>query len=185
MAYYGEGNPLNSGFDARYPGQTYTGGGGYRVPIKPSSTKYDEIKNLVFVTSPEETAYYNMARGNALRGIDASYAPQRTYALQALEARGLGRSSEVGRTLSSLAGSEGIASQQAISDIQGQQFAARQSRINAYLNYLYSKNLQKQAKSGSIFDYLGQLGSGIGDILSFGHRDTYQSPGGVTVKEPS
>lgn len=135
----------------------------------PGAPKSDPIMDIINQRTAQQQQFYQGQIGQALRGISAQYSPQRSAMLQALEARGMGRSSEVGRGLGALAGQEGMRGQEAISDIGAQAFTAQQQMWNMYLNYMFQKKLQKDAKgSGGVFDLIGDIGGGVFDLIDGG-----------------
>lgn len=79
---------------------------------------------------PQVQSFYRTLLGNRLRAIDSLASASRTSGLNALEARGLGTSSEVGRLYSDISGREQLAGQEAAAGVQALQYAQFQSALD-------------------------------------------------------
>jgi hypothetical protein len=153
---------------------------------KNATKEQSDLQKLVFGGLPGEDAFYSGQIARAQRALGAQGAGLRSAALQNLEARGLGRSSEVGRTLQGLAMDQGQRLDDVIGDVGAQQFSARQQRVNAYLSYLYAKKLNKDNKSGfDPFSFLLKAGTAAGNIWanSGGGGDPYAVTGSTPVQQ--
>ena len=149
MGYDVQGRPTNQNPNPPSSGVTYDVNGkrvvmaGGRVGVSENSWNNNYLLNGI----PGENEFYEGQISRGQRRIQATAPGQRSSLFDAMESRGLGRSSIVGDQLVAQAAGRNDAVAGVISDVQGQQFAARQQRINAYMQYMYAKKLKGKDKS--------------------------------------
>lgn len=79
---------------------------------------------------PEIAQFYQTLLGNRLRAAETIAGSQRNAALNALEARGMGQSTEVARAFNDIGYRQQLAGQEAAAGVQALQYAAYQSALD-------------------------------------------------------
>lgn len=147
---------------------------------------------------PGEDAYYNRQMGNVSRILAARQRSTTSNLYDALNARGFGQSSEVARGAGQISQAYGSSLADALGNIQNNQFAARERRIEnaqnqqfqsgmADKNFQYQLQLLKtQLASQGHSDLLGiidSLISGAAQYFAPGDKNT-SGGGGSYVPDP-
>lgn len=148
---------------------------------------------------PGEDAYYNRQMGNVSRILAARQRSTTSNLYDALNARGFGQSSEVARGAGQISQAYGSSLADALGNIQNNQFAARERRIEnaqnqqfqsgmADKNFQYQLQLLKtQLASQGHSDLLGiidSLISGAAQYFGGGGGGGSSSGGGSYVPDP-
>ena len=191
--YSGAVQEYNRRVGARTPGQY----GGPTDP-KPPVAAVDPV-TAAGQALPGEDEYYNRQYGNVSRILAARQRASTTGLYDALNSRGFGQSSEVARGAGQISQAYGSSLADALGNIQNNQFAARERRIEnaqnrqfqsgmADKNFQYQLQLLKtQLASQGHSDLLGiidSLISGAAQYFGGGGGGGSSSGGGSYVPDP-
>jgi hypothetical protein len=112
--------------------------------------------------------FYQGLLGNRLRSIETQAGEARRFGLNALESRGMGQSSEVGRTLQRVNTQAGVLGQQAQTQVQALRFA----QFQGALDFERQKALIKLGHDLSATPWwqtaLGDIGDAVGMYVGYG-----------------
>lgn len=129
---------------------------------------------------PQVQNFYQALLGQQLRGIADQTAAARSNALENLSARGLGQSSLVGRTLSSIGRGQQTAAQAATTNVQSLQF----QQLLAALDYERQRQMLRlghQLGSNPFLNALNSLGSAAAFIFSPGSNPSMSAGTNPTI----
>lgn len=172
---------------ARSPGQY----GGNTTPTTPAAP-VDPVA-AAGNSLPGEDAYYNRQMGNVSRILAARQRSTTSNLYDALNSRGFGQSSEVARGAGQISQAYGSSLADALGNIQNNQFAAREQRIQNAQNQQFQsgmadKNFQYQLQllktqlaaqgHSDVLGFIDSFLSGLGQFIPTGGGGSGSSGGG-------